>query len=306
MPGLGGLDTLGQLMRRSPRPVVMLSAHDERDGADLTIRALELGAVDFVRKPSWDDRVDEPTLRSRLVQAARGALTGNLAPLLPALRGASMATGPDGAQSQLPNDGAAPSRAAARVVVIGASTGGPRALSELLPALPPLDDAAIVIVQHMPPGFTESLARRLAQLTGRPVREARHGERLDARMTYVAAGGRHVRFTRDPAGAAWIALDDSAVVHGVRPSIDVTLESAVAVLGTGVVAVVLTGMGRDGAAGCEAIRRAGGRVVVQSPASCVVSGMPRATLARAGADVVADLRAMPAALCGVLGTPLRL
>lgn len=300
MPGLGGLDTLGLLMRQAPRPVVMLSAYDERDGADLTIRALELGAVDFVRKPSWSDGVDEATLRARLVQAARAALGGNLHSLRPLETDPEpICPAPSDADHAVP---AGASRAASRVLVFGASTGGPKVLSEILPRLPGFDGAATVIVQHMPPGFTDSLARRLAHRAGRSVREARDGERLDAGRIYVAPGGRHLRLVRERSGVH-VSLIGTPPVHGVRPSVDVTLESSCDAFGAEVVAVVLTGMGRDGASGCRAVRAAGGRVVVQEPSSCVVSGMPHAVLAHAGADMIAAPPALPLVLCDVLGTP---
>ncbi|MGQ0766259.1 MAG: chemotaxis-specific protein-glutamate methyltransferase CheB [Gemmatimonadota bacterium] len=281
MPGINGLETLDILMSEKRRPVVMLSSADEQNGADLTIRALELGAVDFVRKPAVGRgvSVDEPTLRARLGTAAKAAVRGNVM--------AAARTGPRQRNARERKAAAGPPVQARAVVVVGASTGGPRVLSEVVPALALLPEVAIVVVQHMPAGFTSSLARRLGELSGVAVSEAANGSELTGGSILVAPGGYHVRIVRE-AGAARTHVDASAPVLGVRPSLDITLADAAELFGADCGAVVLTGMGRDGANGCAAVRRSGGFVLVQSPSSCVVPGMPQAVLAGCGADESLD------------------
>lgn len=284
MPKLGGIDTLGYIMSESPRPVVMLSAFDEHGGADLTIKALELGAVDFVRKPSWAEQLDEATLRERLITAARGALDGNLRALQSPGR-LERAWRGDSALRPMP--AAQENRGARHIIVIAASTGGPRALNDLMQDLSLAEDSAVVIVQHMPSGFTDSLARRLDQIGRAPVREARDGEVIRAGHVYVAPGGRHLRL-EGGSGSATVQLNDGPPRHGVRPCADETLQSASAVFGDRTISVVLTGMGRDGATGSQSVREVGGLVMVQTPRSCVVAGMPSAVLASVAVDLVAD------------------
>lgn len=269
MPGLDGIAALGYIMSEVPRPVVMLSAVDARGDVDLTIRALELGAVDFVRKPR-DSRVDLSRVKERLHDALRAAAAVNLraAPMLarpaPPLRRAAPAT----EQAQV-------------VVAIAASTGGPRALAEVLPALPSTLGAAVVVVQHMPTGFTDGLARRLADLCELPVAEVRDGEPLRANQILLAPGGRHARVVaRD--GIAVLVLDESPSLHGVRPAADPLFESVARVAAEHAVGVVLTGMGRDGAAGLAAIKSAGGRTIVQDQQSSIIYGMPREAKAACG------------------------
>lgn len=296
MPGLGGLETLGCLMSEFPRPVVMLSGQESAEGVELTIRALELGAVDFVRKPSSADALDETTLRHRLLQALRSAAGVRVAPpvsdaqttrawrtaRVPALDASTLVT---------------PRAVAARhVIVVASSTGGPRALAELIPRLSLSSGVAVVIVQHMPQQFTTSLARRLAELGPRPVVETSDDSLLVAGVIHIARGGRHTRVVRSASGEPRLVHDSAAPVHAVRPAADPLFESAAAAFGAEVTAVVLTGMGRDGAQGCREIRRCGGMVIVQDPSSCVVGGMGASVLAFAGADLVVVLSEIPAAL----------
>jgi two-component system, chemotaxis family, protein-glutamate methylesterase/glutaminase len=285
MPGLDGLQTLGYIMSEIPRPVVMLSALDSVGGADLTLRALELGAVDFVRKPSRADALDEVTLGDRLLQALRAAVGGNF-------RGAPVLARPRvSAEHAVITD-----HDAQFAVVIAASTGGPRALAEIVPALPSGLAVAVLIAQHMPAGFTESLARRLDALSALRVVEARDGVRVRAGWGYVAPGGRHTRVTRDAAGVARLEVRDGPAIHGVRPAADPLLASAAECFGGRCVGVVLTGMGRDGADGLAAVRLAGGFAIVQDRETSIVHGMPAAALAQAGADRVAPLEGVAATI----------
>jgi two-component system, chemotaxis family, protein-glutamate methylesterase/glutaminase len=279
MPELDGLQTLGYIMSETPRPVVMLSAAGSADGTDLTIRALELGAIDFVRKPSGPVSLDLPSVRERLIEALRAASCMNLGSV------SVLARPPQAAAWATPG---ARSGGATRAVVIAASTGGPRALAEVIPHLPGTLDAAVLVVQHMPGGFTRSLAQRLNLMSPLTVVEATDGEPVLHNRVYLAQGGFHMRVVwRD--GAPTIALDDSAPIWGVRPAADPLFRSVAQVFGAAVVGVVLTGMGRDGAEGLRAIRDAGGQAVVQDQMTSTIFGMPQAALATAGADRIAGL-----------------
>ena len=292
MPAMGGLDALGYIMSECPRPVVVLSGHEPAQGGDLTIRALELGAVDFVRKPSWADALDVDTLRRRLLQALREAGNGRVAPLVPRVpprRGWRRTSDP--ATGGVPH----PSAPATSVVAIAASTGGPKALAELLPVIPPMRDAAIVVVQHMPAGFTASLARRLHELGPRPVSEACDGMPLLGGHVYVAPGGWHL-VAQFIDGTPHLRVIDTPPVHGARPAADVTFASLAAAFGARCTAVVMTGMGKDGAGGAVRVRACGGRVLVQHPDTCVVSGMGQAVLAMGAAHAVLTIPELPAAL----------
>ena len=262
MPVLDGIAALGYIMSEVPRPVVMLSGVGVRGDVDLTIRALELGAVDFVRKPA-EQRVDVGQVKNRLHHALNAAVAMNL-------RAAPMLARPRRALTR----SAATAADAQTVVAIASSTGGPRALAEVLPALPPTLGAAVVVVQHMPTGFTAGLARRLDDLCALPVVEAAHGEPLRANRIYLAPGGRHTRVDRVN-GVLTLVLDDAPTMHGVRPAADPLFESVARHVGDRAVGVVLTGMGRDGAAGLSAVRQAGGRVIVQDQSSSTIYGMPR-------------------------------
>ena len=285
MPELDGLQALGYIMSEHPRPVVMLSAADGA-GSELTLRALELGAVDFVRKPSGPISLDLGSVRLRLLDALRAASVVNLGGvrMLGRLRSVTPALSP-----------AAGSRAARRIVAIAASTGGPRALAEIAPALPRKLDAAIAIVQHMPPGFTRSLAQRLDGVCPLPVHEAEDGEPVLHDHVYVAPGGMHMRIVAGASGPV-IALDREPPIWGVRPSADPLFRSVAELFGSDAIGVVLTGMGRDGAAGLRAIRDAGGGAIVQDRESSVINGMPQAALTLAGADRVVPLGAVAASI----------
>ncbi len=292
MPELDGLQTLGYIMSETPRAVVMLSAAGTQGSVDLTLRCLELGAVDFVRKPSGPISLDMPSVTGTLMQALRAAVQVNLA---------GMRSLPRPARSSLPSV-LPPAEAAREAVAIACSTGGPRALAEVIPALPARLDAAVLVVQHMPRGFTRSLAARLASLSRLPVTEAVEGEMVVTNHVYLAPGGLHMRVTTDVGGVRRIVLDDTPPVWGVRPSADPLFRSVASHYGAGCVGVVLTGMGRDGAEGLAAIRGGGGGAVVQDRASSIIYGMPFAALQRAGADRESPLPRVAEAIVELLGT----
>lgn len=271
MPRMDGLETLRQLMVERPLPVVMVSSLTQ-EGAETTIRALELGAVDFVPKPSGSVSLDFYRVKDSLVAAIIRASMSHVRPAPAAVAPARPVVVPAG------RSGSAP------IVVIGASTGGPRALHHLIPALPADFPSPVLIVQHMPPGFTRSLAQRLDDLSPLTVREADTGDSLHAGLVLVAPGGKHMVLRN----RRRVGLSDAPPEHGVRPAIDVTLRSVVENVGANAVGVILTGMGQDGAQGVALLHQAGGATIAEDESTCVVYGMPRAAAA-AGARVIAPL-----------------
>lgn len=295
MPELDGLQALGYIMAETPRPVVVLSAAGGDGSADTTIRALELGAVDFVHKPSGQVSIDLLSIRERLLGALRAASCVNLGGVSVLARprmtgGLSLAAGS--------TDGAA------WVVVVAASTGGPRALSEIIPSFPPDLGAAILVVQHMPGGFTQSLARRLDLMSAVRVSEATQGEPIVHNRVYLAPGGFHMR-VESCEGRPTLVLNDGPTVWGVRPAADPLFRSAAQLFGPQAVGVVLTGMGRDGAEGLRAVRDAGGQAVVQDQMTSIIYGMPQAALQLAGADRVAPLQEIAPAVTSLVAARRR-
>jgi two-component system chemotaxis response regulator CheB len=280
MPGIDGLAALGYIMSEAARPVVMVSGATTRGSVDLTLRALELGALDFVRKPESNTSEAWALVRARLEEALRAAAIMNVGsvPLLARPRMSTPAPRPAGARARA-------------VVAIASSTGGPRALAEIVPSLGVPTGTAVLIVQHMPPGFTAGLARRLDQLSPIVVGEAEDGASVEVGRAYIAPGGRHMRVAPAADGhGGVIALSQEAAVHGVRPAADPLFQSVAAVYGSRAVGVVLTGMGRDGSIGLRAIRAAGGGAVVQDRGSSIIYGMPQQAMLEAGADCEASLR----------------
>jgi two-component system chemotaxis response regulator CheB len=290
MPGIDGLTALAAIMSEMPRPVVMLSAAGSETGNALTIKALELGAVEFVRKPSGPVSIDLVSVRTELLRALSAASMVRVPQGSPAIR--------EERQEIRKRDRHAP---ATSVVVIAASTGGPRALSEVVANLPESLDAAVLIVQHMPADFLTSLARRLTQLGPLPVDVARNHEKVLGGRVYLAPGDRHMTVAVS-GECAVIQTDAGPLVCGVRPSADPLFESAARVFGENVVGVVLTGMGRDGSDGLRAVRAAGGGAIVQDRASSIIYGMPRAALAAAGADRVVAPRLIGSAVHDLLSS----
>jgi two-component system chemotaxis response regulator CheB len=292
MPELDGLQTLGYIMSETPRAVVMLSAAATQGGVDLTLRCLELGAVDFVRKPSGPISLDLATVSETLLGALRAATEVNLA-------GVQLLARP---RFVAPQPVPPPAAGATFAVAIAASTGGPRALAEVVPGLPADLGVAVLIVQHMPAGFTRSLAARLDSMSALRVAEAADGEPVRAGRVYLAPGGLHMRVVPDAQGARRIALDDTPPVWGVRPSADPLFTSVAREFGRDTVGVVLTGMGRDGSDGLRALREAGGLGIVQDRATSIIYGMPQAALQRAGAECVVPLGEIASAITALVAS----
>ena len=290
MPELDGVETLGYIMSETPRAVVMLSAAATQGGVDLTLRCLELGAVDFVRKPTGAGSHDLSSVAATLLDALRAATEVNL-------QGVQLLARPRFV-TQSP---VLRSRSDATVAVaIACSTGGPRALAEVIPGLPGDLLAAVLVVQHMPPGFTRSLANRIDGMSELRVTEAEHGEPVVVNRVYLAPGGLHMRVVSSGPSAWTIALDEGPAVHGVRPSADRLFESVAEQFGPASIGVVLTGMGKDGAEGLRAIREAGGAGIVQDRATSTIYGMPQAALKRAGAERIVGLPAVAPTIVSML------
>jgi two-component system chemotaxis response regulator CheB len=293
MPEMDGLAALRHLMVRYPRPVIMVSSMTQ-EGAVTTLRALSIGAVDFVAKPSGAISLDFHRVRDELVAKIRVASTACVRqPLAVGRTPVPAAPAPTRMPHHIVRAGG---HSFERLVVIGSSTGGPRALSTLVSGLPNDARTAYVIVQHMPAGFTKSLADRLDTLTTLSVREAAVGDQLAAGTVLVAPGDHHLRFGL----SGCVELDESARVHGVRPSVDVTLNSVTERFGKRAMAAILTGMGHDGADGAVALHQAGGYVLAEDESSCVVWGMPRAVVERGVADRVVPLELMAEAIADAL------
>ncbi|CAB3738043.1 MULTISPECIES: chemotaxis response regulator protein-glutamate methylesterase [Achromobacter] len=288
MPRMDGLDFLEKLMRLRPMPVVMVSSLTER-GGEITLRALELGAIDFVTKPKLgirDGLLEYTELIADKIRAASRAKLRAPTPHAAAAAPAPMLRRPLSSSEKL--------------VIVGASTGGTEAIREVLQPLPP-DSPAILITQHMPAGFTRSFAQRLDALCAVTVREAVHGERVLPGHVYLAPGGEmHMRLGRSGANYV-IELEASEPVNRHRPSVDVLFNSAAVAAGKNAIGVILTGMGKDGATGMLAMHRAGAHTIAQDEASCVVFGMPREAIAIGAASEVVPLSAMSERILTRLG-----
>ncbi|MFM7056406.1 MAG: chemotaxis response regulator protein-glutamate methylesterase [Planctomycetota bacterium] len=269
MPGLSGIDVLRELRRRrTPCRVIMVSRLTTA-GAQITTDALLEGAFDFILKPSGNP-----------LQQNRQILSESLASQFAAIR--QMLPGEASEHvAETPTDRGSRSQTGElppQVIVIGCSTGGPDALARFIPDLPADWKIPILIVQHMPAGFTQSLAQRLNEASEVTVCEAADGDLLCPGTIYIAKGGSQLQLVGQAPGRVFLRLTDDPPEHFCRPAADYTLRSAAALFGNRTLALILTGMGQDGAAGCKAVHEAGGRVFVQHPDGCTVYGMPRAAL----------------------------
>jgi len=280
MPKMDGLDFLEKLMRLRPMPVLMVSSLTER-GSEITMRALELGAVDFVTKPKISIQTGMREYADMIADKIRAAARARIAPrsVTPAA-----SSGPLSALRS-------PLISSEKLIIIGASTGGTEAIREFLMQMPS-DCPGILIAQHMPEGFTSSFAKRLDSLCKISVVESAGNERVLPGHAYIAPGHSHLLLTRS--GANYMTrIEQSPPVNRHRPSVDVLFRSAAQAAGKNAVGVILTGMGKDGAAGMLDMRQAGAHNFAQDEASCVVFGMPREAIAIGAAHEVGPLQALP-------------
>jgi two-component system chemotaxis response regulator CheB len=280
MPKMDGLDFLERLMRLRPTPVVMVSTLTEQ-GAETTLRALELGAVDFVAKPKLGIAAGLDTLGHEICEKIRVAARARMRRHV-----AAAAACPGVARAPLPARRAL-AASTEKLIVIGASTGGTEAIREVLQQLP-ADAPAVLITQHMPAGFTRSFAARLDRLCSITVSEAVDGERILPGHAYIAPGDRHLRLAKSGANYL-VALDDGPPVNRHRPSVEVLFKSVAALAGANAIGVMLTGMGGDGARAMLEMKHAGSFNVAQDEATCIVFGMPKEAIACGAVDDVLPL-----------------
>ena len=277
MPRMGGMETLRLIMGRAPMPVILFSTHS-KEGGYATFKALALGAVDFVAKPKdapagrLEEIADQLIAKIKVAKRAAGRR-------LPPAMVDDQPIKKKGTRAPLPPR---------RVIAIGISTGGPNALQYVLTQIPADFQSTIVIVQHMPEGFTEMFAKRLDECCALEVHEARSGDLLLAGRVLICPGNRHMMARRMPRGDMAV-LSDGPPVNGHRPSADVLFHSVAQEFGLTAVGVLMTGMGDDGAEGLGAIKAAGGMTIAQSEDTCVVSGMPRAAILKGYASKIIPL-----------------
>jgi len=279
MPGMGGLDMLKEIMVRHPLPVIVVSSHSTQ-GASVTLQALSMGAFDFVAKPS-DVSANMPEIARELIAKIKAAAHSRRVTIAPPLASPNLS----------PKTTLDAQTRATRIVAIGISTGGPQALQYLLPQLPKNFPGTILIVQHMPEGFTEMFSRRLEEICAITVKEAQSGDLLLAGRALICPGNRHIRVKRLPMDDVAV-LNDEPRVNGHRPSVDVLFKSVAEEFREKSVAVLMTGMGEDGAHGLGLVKAAGGMTIAQSEESCVVYGMPKAAIERGYAVRVIGLDAL--------------
>ncbi len=290
MPRMDGMETLRLIMRNAPLPVILFSTHS-KEGGYATLKALALGAVDFLAKPK---------------DAAAGHLEQIADQLIAKIKVAKRAVGRKLPAAVLeekpaPKKGTRAALPPRRIIAIGISTGGPNALQFVLSQIPAEFQSTIIVVQHMPEGFTEMFAKRLDECCALEVQEARSGDLLLAGRVLICPGNRHIMVRRMPRGDMAV-LSDGPPVNGHRPSADVLFHSVSQEFGLTAVGVLMTGMGDDGAEGLGAIKAAGGMTVAQSEDTCVVSGMPRAAISKGYANKIIPLDGVAAFLMSNYGS----
>jgi two-component system, chemotaxis family, protein-glutamate methylesterase/glutaminase len=290
MPEMDGLETLDALRQRGLKCGVIVVSAFTRKGGDLTIRALERGAFDFITKPEGGNQVSTLT-----------ALSNALAPIIRAYQRhleirSILKSGSHLVQEPMAVASPPPPRLEIRpaikksdLVLIGVSTGGPNALAELLPALPARFPVPVLVVQHMPPMFTQSLANSLAAKCKLSVKEVENGETMLPSTVYIAQGGRHMKIAPGPGGETVLRVTDDPLENNCRPSVDTLFRSVANHFSGNATAVIMTGMGSDGVLGLRLLKRKNARVIAQDQASCVVFGMPGEAIKAGVVDVVAPL-----------------
>lgn len=287
MPGMDGISALQEIMRTEPVPVIMISSLTAK-GADLTVQALEMGAVDFVAKPSGQISLDIDKVKDEIIHKVKiAAGTRSLIENIP--------------YNDKKNSFLSPGKKPAlgknslnKLILIGTSTGGPRALYEVIPRFTADLDAAILVVQHMPAGFTRSLADRLNGVSAIRVKEAEDGEPIKSACAYIAPGDFHlgVKAGRKGSGNLMISLNQNPPRGGHRPAVNTMFESVAAIFSGAIVAVIMTGMGQDGTEGLKVLKAKGARSIAEDQSTCIVYGMPRAAIEAGMVDRIVPLDAI--------------
>lgn len=290
MPVMDGITALEKVMKECPTPVVMVSSLTHA-GAVATLRALELGAVDFVAKTAGPIS-NITAIRSEILNKCRTAVKANVSQLL---RAQTTGTVPVQAKTYL----TASSPGDERIVAIGTSTGGPRALQEIITKLPGNIPCGVVIVQHMPPGFTKSLAERLNSLSSVTVKEAEHNDVIRPGLVLIAPGDYHMLIERENARTV-VKLNQQPPIGGHRPAVDPMMESVARIFGSKAVGVILTGMGHDGAKGMQAIKRQNGHTIAEDQSTAVVFGMPKSAIEMGVIDKIAPITGITAEILKAL------
>ena len=275
LPDISGIEVLKELMEKFPTRVVMLSAYTQRE-TDLTLKALELGALDFIPKPSGEISLDLYNFKDEIIKRIKLVSKINIEKVLKV-----------SGRKELEED-----LEIKKIVIIGASTGGPKAISEIIANLSSPQDATFLIVQHMPLGFTKSFAQRLSWVSPFKIKEAEDKDILKKNAGYVAASGFHMVIEKEN-NLYRIRLDETELVNYVRPSVDVTMKSVADVFDGEIIGVILTGMGKDGLEGAKAIKKKNGKIIVQDEITCVVYGMPKVIVENNLADFVLPLSEIP-------------
>jgi len=289
MPVMNGIATLEKIMSVNPIPVIMLSSLT-RDGAAQTLKALEMGAVDFIAKPSGQISLDIEKVEDQIINKIKAAAAMDAKSLKLERIDVHENKAAECQKSSKPDIHSHYAQLK-KLVLIGTSTGGPRALQKVITKLPHNIDAAVLVVQHMPAGFTKSLAERLDSLSNLRVKEAEHGEKLIPGYTYIAPGNYHMRVKSSgkQEKSLNIVLDQDIPKGRHRPSVDVMLKSVAEQFWGDMVCVIMTGMGNDGAEGVREIKARNGKIIIENESSCIVYGMPKAALETGAVDKVVPL-----------------
>jgi two-component system chemotaxis response regulator CheB len=283
MPGMNGIEMLRQVMRKLfPVPVIVVSSHST-EGASITLKALGFGAFDFVAKPK-DVSTRMPEIAAELIAKIKAAANSKSITMKPLASTQQYGKAPVTSKAE-----------PTKIVAIGVSTGGPHALQYMFSQLPADFPGSILVVQHMPENFTEMFARRLDETSALRVKEAQSGDLLMPGRALICPGNRHLKVKRLPLGNVAL-LSDEPRIRGHRPSADVLFRTAAEEFGPQTVAVIMTGMGDDGAEGLGTVKAAGGMTIAQSEESCVVFGMPKAAIERGYATRIVGLEAMASTL----------
>lgn len=290
MPRMGGMETLKEIMRRHRLPVIVVSAHST-EGASATFKALSLGAFDFVTKPKDAASAHMDAIATELITKIKVAAQTRVPHIGISLPKYQIETPTRSPKSDTEGARVRSGGIPNKIVAIGVSTGGPNAVQYVLSQLPADFPAAIVIVQHMPEGFTDMFAKRLDECCAIEVKEAQSGDLLLAGRALISPGNRHIRVKRMPLGDI-VVLSDEEKVNGHRPSVDVLFRSVASEFGSRSLALLMTGMGDDGADAMGEVKAAGGLTIAQSEDSCVVFGMPKAAIERGFATRVVSLDAL--------------